>query len=90
MAGQPPAKVDATAVAAGRAQLGRYPFVQLSSKEAEAGVKRVCGWLVQASGGQVLMLTVDGLVMKNFGDGAFDWTTESPDQCLVSSTAAKN
>jgi hypothetical protein len=90
LAGQPLAKADDTAITAARAQLGRYPFVELSSKDAEAGEKRLCGWLVQASGGQVLMLTADGLVMKNFGDGAFGWTTESPDRCMVSSAGTKN
>ncbi|MCE4540779.1 hypothetical protein LXT12_26470 [Pelomonas sp. P7] len=71
----------------GRRQLAAYPFVRLKAKEASAGVEAAaveeadCGWLVQASGGVLVLLTSDGLLVKNFGDGAFSWQTVAPESC---------
>lgn len=81
MAGQSPTKVDDAYVLSGREQLGGYPYVRLSSKGADGSNARICGWLVQAAEGRVLLLTSDGLSMKNFGDGAFEWDAESPGGC---------
>lgn len=79
--GYRPVRTSAMAASRGRTQLSGYPYIQLFYREGDSAEKRLCGWLVQASGGVVLMLTSEGLVMKNFGDGAFQWKTESPDSC---------
>jgi len=81
MTGQSPTKVDDAYVSSGREQLGGYPYVRLSSNGAGGSNARICGWLVQAAEGRVLLLTSDGLLMKNFGDGAFEWDTQSPGGC---------
>jgi hypothetical protein len=73
--------LDDTVVANGRNQLVRYAFVRVTSKALDADEDPLCGWLVQGSGNQLLLLTTEGLVMKNFGDIAFGWKTEVPGGC---------
>jgi hypothetical protein len=69
----------------GRAQLGRYPFVRLVTKEPLLDTENLCGWLIQAASGQILMLTAQGIVMRSFGDSHFSWRTEAPEACMAGS-----
>jgi hypothetical protein len=39
------------------------------------------GWMVQGTGGQVVILNEHGLRALNFGDAPFGWVSTSPDAC---------
>ena len=77
-------------LASGLQELGGYAFVEVSStKDGGSSDPRVCGWLVQASGNQLLLLTIEGISMTNFGDGAFAWQLVDPESCALPRFSAK-
>ena len=55
---------SANSLAAVRQQLEGYAFVEVvNMKDGGTSDPRACGWLVQSSGSQVLLLTVEGISM---------------------------
>lgn len=71
------------AILRGQQQLAAYPFVRVTSKGTGEGgsAESDCGWLVQASGGMLVLLTSQGLLVKNFGDAGFAWQPQLAGSC---------
>jgi hypothetical protein len=72
------------AIAAGRAALRKYPYVRVQASGSDGTADTHCGWLVQGSGNQVLMLTPTGTKILSFGDSSFSWSMIEPDSCRES------
>ena len=80
----------ADAFAVGLRELEGYAYVEVSSmKDGGANDPRVCGWLVQSSGNQILLLTVEGISMTYFGDSAFAWRMVDPESCSIPRFSAR-
>jgi hypothetical protein len=73
----------------GKMRLREYSYVQV--KDLEDQQKNVespmCGWMIQATGNVLVLLNSSGLLILNFADSPFRWTTVSPDACGVESSA---
>ncbi len=83
-------RAEADASAIGHRQLEGYAFVEVSGiKDGGSSDPRACGWLVQSSGNQVLLITVEGISMTNFGDGAFAWRMVDPKSCSLPRFSAR-
>jgi len=76
------------AILRGRRLLAGYPFVRVTPKDADSGGEVDCGWLVQASGGALVLLNSQGLLFRSFGDAGFSWKPVAPDACVKGAAAA--
>lgn len=75
-------EVTAEMKAEGRANLQSYAYVQVSVLGSDkAAEPAICGWLVQGTGSQLILLNKEGLQVLTFADLPFKWRSIAPDQC---------
>lgn len=78
----PSFEVTAEMKAEGRASLKGYAYVQVSVLGSDkAAEPAICGWLVQGTGSQLILLNKEGLQVLTFADLPFQWRSIAPGQC---------
>jgi hypothetical protein len=69
-------------VEGGRQRLLAYPYVEVTGDFGGPQKPAVlCGWLVEGTGNQLLLLTRAGLFWQNFGDQPFSWKRRPAGMC---------
>ncbi|MGJ7614124.1 MULTISPECIES: hypothetical protein [unclassified Variovorax] len=75
----------------GRERLREYAYVHVRRLEADpkddprSSDQPICGWMMQASGNVLVLLNASGLLVVNFSDSPYRWSSVPHDACATKS-----